>query len=231
VLHLLPSPLLVVEASTSAGSVALIVNGAVVAERSVAMGASREDTVMPAIAGVIREAGLTPRDIRAVACGSGPGSFTSLRIAAAICKGIAIGNGAQLFAIPSFLLAVATMRAEPGRYLLHSDALRGERYVAEFEVASGDAGFLLGERLRATSEELLSRASSTMAQLVAIGKTPPEIANGSVLDPHARNAVHLVREWASFGPVAIDSWEPEYGRLAEAQVKWEATHGRALSVD
>ena len=25
-------------------------------------------------------------------------------------------------------------------------------------------------------------------------------------------------------------WEPMYGRLAEAQVKWEATHGRPLEV-
>ena len=33
------------------------------------------------------------------------------------------------------------------------------------------------------------------------------------------------------GPVSLDKWEPAYGRLAEAQVKWEAAHGRALSVD
>jgi hypothetical protein len=25
-----------------------------------------------------------------------------------------------------------------------------------------------------------------------------------------------------------DNWEPEYGRPAEAQVRWEATHGRPL---
>jgi tRNA threonylcarbamoyladenosine biosynthesis protein TsaB len=28
--------------------------------------------------------------------------------------------------------------------------------------------------------------------------------------------------------VSLDGWEPEYGRLAEAQVKWEAEHGREL---
>ena len=26
----------------------------------------------------------------------------------------------------------------------------------------------------------------------------------------------------------LAGWEPAYGRLAEAQVKWEATHGRSL---
>ena len=34
--------------------------------------------------------------------------------------------------------------------------------------------------------------------------------------------------WASFDRVDLDRWEPDYGRLAEAQVKWEATHGRPL---
>ena len=47
--------------------------------------------------------------------------------------------------------------------------------------------------------------------------------------PHARGAVvlgHLVA-WPEAAPVA--GWEPTYGRLAEAQVKWEAAHGRALT--
>jgi tRNA threonylcarbamoyladenosine biosynthesis protein TsaB len=30
------------------------------------------------------------------------------------------------------------------------------------------------------------------------------------------------------GPVDLERWEPSYGRLAEAQVKWEAAHGRPL---
>jgi tRNA threonylcarbamoyladenosine biosynthesis protein TsaB len=30
------------------------------------------------------------------------------------------------------------------------------------------------------------------------------------------------------GPVDLASWEPDYGRLAEAQVRWEAAHGRPL---
>jgi len=32
-------------------------------------------------------------------------------------------------------------------------------------------------------------------------------------------------------PVEITTWEPEYGRKAEAQVRWETAHGRELGVD
>jgi tRNA threonylcarbamoyladenosine biosynthesis protein TsaB len=31
------------------------------------------------------------------------------------------------------------------------------------------------------------------------------------------------------GPVDLAGWEPDYGRLAEAQVRWEAVHGRPLT--
>jgi tRNA threonylcarbamoyladenosine biosynthesis protein TsaB len=35
---------------------------------------------------------------------------------------------------------------------------------------------------------------------------------------------------ASAPEADLATWEPAYGRLAEAQVKWEAAHGRALEV-
>ncbi|MEO7362418.1 MAG: tRNA (adenosine(37)-N6)-threonylcarbamoyltransferase complex dimerization subunit type 1 TsaB, partial [Gemmatimonadaceae bacterium] len=134
-----PSPLLVVEASSRAGSVALFVDGALVAERDIAMGPSREDAILPTIANMLSAAGIAPKHVRAIACGSGPGSFTSLRIAASLAKGLAVANNANLFAVPSMLLAAAALRDKPGEYVLHSDALRGERYVARVYVsASGN---------------------------------------------------------------------------------------------
>jgi tRNA threonylcarbamoyladenosine biosynthesis protein TsaB len=46
---------------------------------------------------------------------------------------------------------------------------------------------------------------------------------------HARNAVACVALAIAAGPVDLARWEPMYGRLAEAQVKWEAAHGRPLA--
>jgi tRNA threonylcarbamoyladenosine biosynthesis protein TsaB len=47
-------------------------------------------------------------------------------------------------------------------------------------------------------------------------------------DPKARAVIHLEAWLADAGPVDLGSWEPSYGRLAEAQVKWETQHGRPL---
>jgi len=38
----------------------------------------------------------------------------------------------------------------------------------------------------------------------------------------------LLNQIIDAGPIAIETWEPDYGRLAEAQVRWEAAHGRPL---
>jgi tRNA threonylcarbamoyladenosine biosynthesis protein TsaB len=38
----------------------------------------------------------------------------------------------------------------------------------------------------------------------------------------------LLESLLASGPVDLASWEPSYGRLAEAQVRWEAAHGRPL---
>jgi hypothetical protein len=48
--------------------------------------------------------------------------------------------------------------------------------------------------------------------------------------PDARYLLELVR-WTG-GAHRVDDvggWEPEYGRLAEAQVRWETLHGKPLS--
>jgi tRNA threonylcarbamoyladenosine biosynthesis protein TsaB len=46
--------------------------------------------------------------------------------------------------------------------------------------------------------------------------------------PHARGVARLAGQIEDSAPVDISGWEPDYGRLAEAQVRWEAEHGRPL---
>jgi hypothetical protein len=49
------------------------------------------------------------------------------------------------------------------------------------------------------------------------------------IDPHARAAARLGALIEATPPADLAGWEPAYGRLAEAQVKWEAAHGRPLA--
>src|ERR1019366_10357913 len=115
---------------------------ALVAEGEAVMRGEQEERLMPAVVSTLGEAGCSVRDVTRVICGAGPGSFTSLRIAGAIAKGIVMGGGARvdgLFAVSSLALIVAGLsdQLEPGRWLALLDAMRGERYAALYEVGAG----------------------------------------------------------------------------------------------
>jgi len=217
---------LVLEASTYAGSAALLRDGRLVAERSVAMRGREHEALMPAVAELLAEQDVVPGEIDRVVCGAGPGSFTSLRIAGAIAKGMALAAVCPLIPISSLALLVASREPlEAGRYLAVLDALRGEHYVGLFEVTDAGEVRALGPELRIASAEISERAAQAHARVVGPG-APAE----RVTTPRAGAAARLGAMLAASSEADLATWEPAYGRQAEAQVKWEAAHGRALEV-
>lgn len=215
---------LVLEASTYAGSVAVIDGSAVLAERAVAMRGREHEALMPAVAEVLEAAGLGVQAISRVACGEGPGSFTSLRIAGAIAKGIAMAASVPLVPISSLALLVASREPQaPGQFLAVVDAMRGERYVQAFAV--GDAGDMTkvgGLHILAASEV------AQMARAVGATVLGPGEQGEALVVPRAGAAARITNMIEAAGNADLGRWEPGYGRLAEAQVKWEADHGRPL---
>ena len=212
---------LAIDASTYTGSVAVIGGGRVVAETETAMRGEHEERLMPAVAQVLADAGVRPRGVGRVVCGAGPGSFTSLRIAASIAKGIAVAGEVPLFAVPSLALIVAGNELPPGRWLAVLDAMRGESYVAGYERVNGTMRELAAFALVANS------AVEPMALALgarSIGPTQGVISAA----PHARGVAALEDWLAGSEPVDVATWEPAYGRVAEAQARWEREHGRPL---
>jgi tRNA threonylcarbamoyladenosine biosynthesis protein TsaB len=217
---------LAVDASTYEGDVALLDDGRVLAEQAAAMKGRESEQLMPAVAAVLQRAGLDLGAVERIVCGAGPGSFTSLRIAGGIAKGIASGLCLPLFAAPSLALVVAGAEPRAGRYLGALDALRGEFYVALYDVdETGCIDEVEPARIVATSD-VGNVASEHRAQIVS---TPPTVfERGAHSRPRARGVARIESLLARRGQVDVRSWEPSYGRLAEAQVKWESAHGRPL---
>lgn len=213
-----------IDASTSFGSVAVLRDCHVVGERDALMKGRHEECLMPAVMEALSDSRCAASDVAHVVCGAGPGSFTSLRIAAAIAKGIAMVTGALLYEVSSLALLVAGQKAPlvPGRYLALLEAMRAERHASLFEL---DARGLV------TEVERLGRIPAAGIPALCERLDARAIGLGSLLEaaPHARGVARLVGAIDSVGPVALDAWEPSYGRLAEAQVRWEAVHGRELS--
>lgn len=212
---------LALDASTYTASVALVQGGRVVHEATVAMRDPRHERLMPAVADTLGTAGM--RDVARIVCGAGPGSFTSLRIAASIAKGLAVASGRPLFAVSSLALLIAGVEGKPpeGRWLSLLDAMRGEYFAQAFDVASG------GE-ISEASEVRVVRDEEVIALARAMRARPAGRSRELEATPHARGIARLGTHRSLQSPVDLASWEPDYGRLAEAQVRWEAAHGRPL---
>lgn len=219
--------LLAIEASTAAQSVALLDGRRVLASRGVTggggSGAGRGEPLMPAIAECLAETGISAAALTGVVCGEGPGGFTGLRTAAAIAKGLAYAPGIPLYAVRSLLLTALAARrlVQAEAYLAATDALRGEHYAARFVAGGGDGLSAEGGAALVASSDLPRLAAGYSAVLCGIG-LPVDVV------PSASDVSLVLPAILAEGPVDLASWEPRYGRLAEAQVKWEAAHGVAL---
>ena len=217
---------LALDAAGSAGTIAVLADGAVRAERTVEMKSAGKELFFPQVLDVLRDAGATPRDLARVVCGAGPGSFTALRVVGAIAKGLCLGSGYTLHGVPSLALIVAgeERTRREGRWLATLDAMRGDRYLALVTVAA-DGEIASVESLGlAPAETLADRAALLRATLIG----PDELLAAV---PHARGVARCHALIEAAGAADLASWEPVYGRLAEAQVKWEAAHGRSLAAD
>ena len=213
-----------VDASTYRGTVAVLDGERLLYESAVGMRGRDSELLMPAVSDALGQSGRDIAQVRRVICGAGPGSFTSLRIAASIAKGIAVGRDVPLYAVSSLALIVAGNVSDGPRgvrrYLAALDALRGESYVAEFEHEAGVVRPAGAMRLVPT-DDVAALAESTGARPVGPDQRDHWL-------PHARGVALLHGVIDQEGAVDLAGWEPLYGRMAEAQVKWEATNGRPL---
>ena len=222
---------IVLEGATYGSSVALLRETEIISERTLhsagdaASRGGRGERLLPAVAECMTDAHVQGADVGRIICGAGPGSFTSLRIAASVAKGLAVAYHVPLYAVSSLLLIVAgTPTTVPsGSYMSLLNAMREEYFALRVHVDDdGRIGSLSPtEILSATDLEMVKTREPDVR---FIG--PEQEIDAP---PHARGAARLLDEIVEKGSVDLDSWEPDYGRLAEAQVRWEATHGRPLA--
>ena len=116
-------------------------DGAVRAAESRALRHGHAEALFPMIERVMRDAGVTPSQLGAVAAAIGPGGFTGIRVGLAAAHGIALAAGARLVGISSFA-AVAAQIAGIGEatgetLLVALDSRRAELYVQLFARDSG----------------------------------------------------------------------------------------------
>lgn len=228
---------LALETATSPGSVALAEGGRLLAESVLPVRATRSEAVLPEVARLLSACERSPEELGQVVVGAGPGSFTGVRIAAALAKGLRFARETDLLAYPSLAVAAAGTGLERD-VCAAFDARRGEVYAAAYrrlvppETAFGPAALRI--------EELLERLEPIGAWTFAgEGARRHEgailAAGGRVLPAHlgiprAATLLWLADRFPEVGRVASPAeWEPAYVRRPAAQRSAEARAERGAS--
>jgi tRNA threonylcarbamoyladenosine biosynthesis protein TsaB len=230
-------PLLALDTSTTAGSVAVGDGRRVLAEVTLGLSGQHSTALMPAVDAAVRWAGLAPADLRGVAVGGGPGSFTGLRIGAATAKGIVATLGLPLWSYSGLLVAaagcaVARPEADAPVCALF-DARRRDVYAACYRFGRGEGGAVRVEEVFGPEalavDELLDRFrggppplftgdgallhAAEIERELGAAIAPPHMAL-----PRAAALLWLVEVAPEAGRVADPAaWEPEYVRAAGAE--------------
>ena len=180
------------DTATLRTSCALLCDGELLGERI-----TEARAVLAAADELMREAGLQPSEIDAVVVGTGPGSFTGVRMGLATARGLAL-------ALDVPVAGVSTLHAYAGGQPV-IDARRGEVFTTGPAIARPDDLDVRGLRLVGDG------AVRYRAVFEAGGAHVPPDDD----DAHRPSAHLLVEHAASFGPVeAID---PLYLRQPDAK--------------
>ena len=125
--------ILALDTSSPACSVALT-NGAEIVERHVELENQHSQFLLKFINEVICQSGLKLNDLDAVAVGSGPGSFTGLRLGMGVAQGLAFGINKPLIPVSSLHAIAKTSNAK--NVMVAVDARMGEVYWQCFQLAA-----------------------------------------------------------------------------------------------
>lgn len=210
---------LALETSTALGGVALGDGEGLLAECHLAVRAARSELVLPEVDRLLERSGHSMDDVGVVVAGAGPGSFTGVRIAASLAKGLCFESERSLYAYSS-LAAVAAASGHTERVCALFSARRGEVYagaVARIQPLEYEL-----EPTVLELDELLDRLDAERWSFAGAGATACreriESAGGRVLPaflgvPRGSALLWLAATQPEAGRVGDPAtWEPAYVR-------------------
>lgn len=228
------SKVLVVDTSTENCSVALSVGSDIIVRCEMA---PREHTrkILPFVDEVLVEAGLTLRQLDALAFGRGPGSFTGVRIGIGIAQGLAFGADLPMIGVSTLAaMAQQAYRKNKAEHVFCAiDARMGEIYWGQyFRLENGDWQILDKEAVLSPQNvepwqkdgDWSIAGTGWQAYPKLAERLPIKVVNSGVLYPESQDMVILAKHAHVRGDmVAAEKASPVYLRDT---VAWKKLPGK-----
>ena len=156
--------LLAIDTSTRFAGVALAEEDRVVAARTWFSRVNHSAELMPAVVQILKEQGITPKDLRGIAVSLGPGGFSALRVGLSVAKGLAAAEGLPLAGVGTLEMEAQPYRGAGLPVCAMVDAGRSDVAYALF----GADGTPAGEEEICPPEELLDSLLLNPASLDSV---------------------------------------------------------------
>ena len=127
--------ILALDTSTEYCSLALSLGNEILT-REILAGQRHSELILPLLQGMLDEADITLNELDVIAFGSGPGSFTGLRIGCGVAQGLAFG--ADLPVVGICTLEALAQGSNDSKVISCLDARMGEIYHAIYEKSDGE---------------------------------------------------------------------------------------------
>lgn len=229
--------ILAIDTATEILSVAFVASEtAIRVSHDIANGLRHSELLLPAIRTVLDRAGCTTADLDAVACTSGPGSFTGLRIGMATAKGITAGCAAVLVTVPTLdvyaepyhglsRIVVPVIDGKKRRYF-SSIFVDGRRAAADTDLAPAQIIDTIRVAIETDDNDHNRDDSAILVAGPHAGRfltMVPERLGMRLIAPRveissALALASLAREMVESGRIAPDAAAPVYLRDSEARL-------------
>ena len=160
--------MLAFETSAKAVSVALLDDDRLLGETYLNCGLTHSVTLLKAAQELLSLCACKPEELTAIACASGPGSFTGVRIGVAAAKGFAWGAQLPCLGVSSLAAMAQQGRLFEGVLCCAMDARREQVYNALFFCRKGELTRLCEDRAVSLSE-LAEELSAHTAEKIILG--------------------------------------------------------------
>lgn len=120
--------ILAIETSTLTGSIALVCDGQLVGETTLSVSVQHSERLMPAVDQILRDSGVSAKDVDLYAVAEGPGSFTGLRIGISAAQGFSLSQEKPIVGVSTLEGLAMNGMYFPGTVIPVLNAFRGELY-------------------------------------------------------------------------------------------------------